>query len=101
MSFGVDEARVLVEKIEAINSNPHAVSELQHDGMRRRLREAARRLSYAMEEPGDTINRLAHTVSDVPFLHHRSPPPPPPPPPLPATIITSLVSVFLFYNIHN
>ncbi|KAI0013792.1 putative sterigmatocystin 8-O-methyltransferase precursor [Xylariaceae sp. FL0662B] len=62
MAFEVDQAKELAEKIEAIVNNPHIISGLQDDdAVRRRLREAARKLSLSMEAPQDTIHKLTKT----------------------------------------
>ncbi|KAI0009686.1 putative sterigmatocystin 8-O-methyltransferase precursor [Xylariaceae sp. FL0662B] len=58
MSLSLADAQALAEKIEAINRSEHFLSELKDDATRRRLREAGRRLSLAMEESGDTIHRI-------------------------------------------
>ncbi|KAI1759503.1 putative sterigmatocystin 8-O-methyltransferase precursor [Hypoxylon sp. FL1150] len=61
MASAKDEAQALVEKIEAIIKEPQAILDLQDDALRRKLREAGRKLSLAMEAPGDTVHRISNT----------------------------------------
>lgn len=61
MSLTQDEATALAEKIDAVISNPQAASGLD-TALRRRLREAGRKLNYAMEGPLDTAHRISNTV---------------------------------------
>jgi len=63
MSFTLGEAIALVESIERVISYPKGVTDLQDDSLRRRLREAGRKLSLSMEVPGDTIHRIPYAVS--------------------------------------
>ncbi|EER29453.1 sterigmatocystin 8-O-methyltransferase precursor, putative [Coccidioides posadasii C735 delta SOWgp] len=60
MAAKLDDVVALSERIETVLSNPQAVTDLQDDGLRRRLRDAGRKLSLAMEAPGDTIHRIAY-----------------------------------------
>lgn len=63
MSSRLQEATLLVERLEAIVHNPRTILDLENDGVRRRFREAGRKLSIAMETAGDTTHRIANTVS--------------------------------------
>lgn len=65
-NIDVDEAMSLAAKIEAITSNPEGFHCLQNDSLRRRLREAGRKLSHAMEIPVDTVRRLQSTPLELP-----------------------------------
>ncbi|GKZ28714.1 hypothetical protein AbraIFM66950_011781 [Aspergillus brasiliensis] len=59
------EATALVESIERIVNSPQVIIDLQDDSLRRRLREAGRKLSLSMEVPGDTIHRIAYAPMQV------------------------------------
>ncbi|XXH00979.1 hypothetical protein Hte_007330 [Hypoxylon texense] len=61
MATTKDEAQALLEKIEAVINSPREVLDLQDDSLRRRLREAGRRLSLSMEASGDTVHRISNT----------------------------------------
>lgn len=63
MSLSTEEALALAERIENALNCPDPASNLGDDNIRRRLREAGRKLSLAMEAPGDTIHRINNTVS--------------------------------------
>lgn len=63
MSLNPDEALALAERIEQIVNRTDLTVNLYDDNLRRRLREAGRQLSLAMEAPGDTIHRINNTVS--------------------------------------
>ena len=63
MSSRVNEARSLADNIESLIETPQAITGLADDSLRRRLREAGRNLSLAMEAPADTIHRIAWAVS--------------------------------------
>ncbi len=52
----------LLEKLEAIIENPETILGLGDDGLRRRLREAGAKLSFAMETPSDSIHRIGNAV---------------------------------------
>lgn len=52
-----------MERLEAIVNHPKTILDLENDGIRRRFREAGRKLSVAMETVGDTTHRIANTVS--------------------------------------
>lgn len=56
-----NEILALTERIEALINDPQTVTELNHDPLRRRLREAGRRLSVALETPGDTAHRVVYS----------------------------------------
>jgi len=60
----VDDIANLAEQIEQIIERPDTITGLHDDGLRRRLREAGRKLGVAMEIPGDTIHRIINTVSE-------------------------------------
>ena len=66
MSSQVNEARSLADNIESLIGTPQAITGLVDDSLRRRLREAGRNLSLAMEAPADTIHRIAWAVSHRP-----------------------------------
>ncbi|KAK2834887.1 hypothetical protein FQN49_006813 [Arthroderma sp. PD_2] len=57
MDFKFGEASMLPESIDVVVSQ---AAEIQDDGLRRRLRDAGRKLSLAMESPGDTVHRIAY-----------------------------------------
>ncbi|KAK3956943.1 hypothetical protein QBC32DRAFT_57122 [Pseudoneurospora amorphoporcata] len=56
-----DEIIALTKRIEALIDDPHTVTQLNDDHLRRRLREAGRRLSVALETPGDTAHRVIYS----------------------------------------
>lgn len=56
-----DEIMALTERIEALVKDPQTVTELNDDPLRRRLREAGRRLSVALETSGDTAHRVIYS----------------------------------------
>ncbi len=54
----------LVQQLEILTKNPpHDV--LADDAVRRKLRDAARNLSIAMETPGDTVHRIGSLVVNL------------------------------------
>jgi hypothetical protein len=53
----------LANKLESLAANCETV--LQDDATRRRLRDAARNLSIALEMPGDTVHRVMNTVRGI------------------------------------
>ncbi|KAH9886148.1 putative sterigmatocystin 8-O-methyltransferase precursor [Xylariomycetidae sp. FL2044] len=57
MGSKASEAQALLQQIETFIGNPLAASEISDD-IRRRLREAGRKLSVSMEAEGDTIHRI-------------------------------------------
>ncbi|KAI2613378.1 putative sterigmatocystin 8-O-methyltransferase precursor [Hypoxylon sp. NC1633] len=61
MPTRVDDVQALLEKIEGVIDNPQVACTVQDDSIRRRLREAGRKLSLLMEAPGDTIHRISNT----------------------------------------
>ncbi|KAI1407192.1 putative sterigmatocystin 8-O-methyltransferase precursor [Hypoxylon sp. FL1857] len=61
MASGLDEAYVLLGKIQRIIAQPELVFRLQNDAIRRALREAGRKLSLSMEAPGDSVHRITNT----------------------------------------
>jgi hypothetical protein len=67
----VDEAVGLVERLEALATDPSAEI-LQNDALRRKLREAGKNMSFAMEIHGDTIYRIAYSVRFGHFLECQS-----------------------------
>jgi hypothetical protein len=62
MFLSTNEALALTEQIENVINGTKPTVDLD-DNIRRRLREAGRKLSASMEVPGDTINRINNTVS--------------------------------------
>ncbi|KAK7752639.1 hypothetical protein SLS62_005408 [Diatrype stigma] len=58
MSITQQDAAELTGKLEAISINPDLILALDNDATRRRLCEAARKLSYALEAQGDTVWRV-------------------------------------------
>ena len=68
MSFSPSEAnaKALATTIESILENPDTLAWFQNSETRRRLREAGRKLSVAMEAPGDSIHRVINTVGGDP-----------------------------------
>lgn len=64
MAANPQDAVILAERLEAIINSPGAIHGLKDDAVRRRLREAGRKLSLAMEDAGDTTHRIANTVRD-------------------------------------
>lgn len=62
MSIDPQEASSLIQKLEAIIADPDAILSLKDDTIRRRLREAGRKVSIAMESAGDATHRIANTV---------------------------------------
>ncbi|KAI1499972.1 S-adenosyl-L-methionine-dependent methyltransferase [Biscogniauxia marginata] len=61
MALKLDDANVLAEKIEAVISNPELITALPDDAIRRRLRDAGRKLSLALEARTDAIHRIAYS----------------------------------------
>ncbi|KAL8996039.1 MAG: hypothetical protein Q9169_004351 [Polycauliona sp. 2 TL-2023] len=59
MSPQLNEAISLADHLESLALSPHPVLGTQDDSLRRRLRDAARNLSLALEAPADTIHRIA------------------------------------------
>lgn len=54
--------------LESIISSPLAITDLDNDVLRRRLRDAGRNLSVALEIPGDTIHRISKALKpDIPL----------------------------------
>ncbi|KAI1080242.1 putative sterigmatocystin 8-O-methyltransferase precursor [Whalleya microplaca] len=68
MAFKVEQAKILAESIESVINNPHIHSHLQDESVRRRLREAGRKLSHLMEAPQDTIHRIIKTPLQLPLV---------------------------------
>ncbi|KAJ1561231.1 hypothetical protein HK405_004538 [Cladochytrium tenue] len=60
-----DEANTLAAKLEALAANPDLLAGLTDDNARRRLREASRKLSIAVEIKGDTINRICYLAATL------------------------------------
>lgn len=63
MATKVQAAMDLAERLEAIIAHPEKILDLKDNAIRRRLREAGRKLSHAMEDSGDTTHRIANAVS--------------------------------------
>ncbi|KAI1756266.1 S-adenosyl-L-methionine-dependent methyltransferase [Xylaria castorea] len=65
MTFKKDDALSLAEGLESLleDFNPETLDY----STRRRLSEAARRLSLATEAPGDTVHRIAHSSFQLPL----------------------------------
>ncbi|KAL8652656.1 MAG: hypothetical protein Q9210_002550 [Variospora velana] len=59
MSLQSREARSLADNINSFIESRQVILGVQDDSVRRRLREAGRKLSLAMEAPQDTIHRIA------------------------------------------
>lgn len=64
MSTTQQDAEELVRKLEAISINPDPILALYDNAIQRRLVEAARKLSYALESQGDTVWRVGMAVSE-------------------------------------
>ncbi|RYP45750.1 hypothetical protein DL768_007958 [Monosporascus sp. mg162] len=60
MALKIDEANALEGKIDAIINNPQSIMTIQGGAIRRRLRDAGRKLSFAMEVRTDAIHRIAY-----------------------------------------
>ena len=52
----------LADRMEALVESP--AFGIQDESIRRRLREAGRKLSTILETPGGTIHRISYTVRD-------------------------------------
>ncbi|KAF3761234.1 S-adenosyl-L-methionine-dependent methyltransferase [Cryphonectria parasitica EP155] len=65
MEFNLQDAASFAEKLDALVANPDLVLQLEDDVLRRRLREAGRKLSRAMESAGDTTHRLNNTTLEL------------------------------------
>lgn len=52
----------LADMLEHVLADKHAIDKLRHGPARQRLRDAAGRLSTAMETQADSINRIRDTV---------------------------------------
>jgi hypothetical protein len=61
-SLTVEEVTALIAKLESLTKNPPS-SILSNDSLRRKLREAGKDFSIAMEAPGDTVHRIGNTVN--------------------------------------
>lgn len=64
MSMTQQDAVELAKKLEAISVNPEPILALEDDATRRRLGEAARKLSHSLEATGDTVWRVGNSVSE-------------------------------------
>lgn len=62
MQFDKADALGLAEGLESLLDDPAFDPETLDHSTRRRLSEAARKISFATEAPGDTAHRIAHTV---------------------------------------
>lgn len=60
----IDEATALISRLEYLTKNPpeHVLAD---SSVRRKLREAAKNFSIALEMPGDTVHRIGNTVSKI------------------------------------
>lgn len=70
MTFTTDDAIALVDKIEAAIGSPHALASIRDDAVRCKLRDAASKLSLALETHNDVIHRIAYSVcqhGETPF----------------------------------
>ncbi|KAI0594614.1 S-adenosyl-L-methionine-dependent methyltransferase [Biscogniauxia sp. FL1348] len=67
MAPNLDDPVVLAETLEALVNNPLASSQVPDDATRRRISEAARKLSFVMEAKGDTVHRIAHSALQLPL----------------------------------
>lgn len=63
MALDIESIQSFTDKLEMLVANPNLIWQLEDDTLRRRLREASRKLSRAMENTGDTTHRLNNTVS--------------------------------------
>ncbi|KAK4653883.1 hypothetical protein QC762_511040 [Podospora pseudocomata] len=61
MTFTTDDAIALVGKIEAAIGSPHALASIRDDAVRCKLRDAASKLSLALETHNDVIHRIAYS----------------------------------------
>ncbi|KAI0968359.1 S-adenosyl-L-methionine-dependent methyltransferase [Xylaria arbuscula] len=62
-----DDALGLAEGLESLLDDPSFDPETLDHSTRRRLSEAARKLSLATEAPGDTVHRIAHSSFQLPL----------------------------------
>lgn len=62
-SISTEDAIDLTGKLQALLQDSEKVSASLNDDTRRKLSEAARALSIALEAPGDTVHRILHSVS--------------------------------------
>lgn len=60
-SYDTLNVSALLEQIEAVAKNPPS-DVVGDDSTRRKLRDAARNLSVALETPADSVHRIAHLV---------------------------------------
>ena len=58
----IEEATALISKLERLADSPPS-DVIADSAMRRKLREAAKNLSIALEMPGDTVHRIGNAVS--------------------------------------
>ncbi|GAP85020.2 putative sterigmatocystin 8-o-methyltransferase protein [Rosellinia necatrix] len=61
------DAAALAEGLESLLEDPTFDPETLDHSTRRRLSEAARKLSLATEAPGDTVHRIAHSSFQLPL----------------------------------
>lgn len=61
MAFNLQDVLSLVEKIEILADHPETITGLENDNLRRRLREAGKKLSFAAEVPEDAGYRIMNT----------------------------------------
>ncbi|KAI1108129.1 S-adenosyl-L-methionine-dependent methyltransferase [Nemania sp. NC0429] len=61
-----DDAQRLAEELESLLEDPAFDPSALDHATRRRLSEAARKLSLATEAPGDTVHRIAHSSFQLP-----------------------------------
>lgn len=64
-SISTDDAINLTEKLQTLLQDSEKVSASLDDDTRRKLSEASRSLSIALEAPGDTVHRIVHSVSPL------------------------------------
>ncbi|KAI0433110.1 S-adenosyl-L-methionine-dependent methyltransferase [Xylaria sp. FL1042] len=67
MKFDKDDALGLAEGLESLLDDPSFDPETLDHSTRRRLSEAARKLSLVTEAPGDTVHRIAHSSFQLPL----------------------------------
>ncbi|KAI8626145.1 S-adenosyl-L-methionine-dependent methyltransferase [Xylariaceae sp. FL1651] len=67
MIFKTEDALGLVEGLESLLEDPDFDPETLDRATRRRLSEAARKLSLATEATGDTVHRIAHMPFQLPL----------------------------------
>lgn len=61
--LSVEDAETLLSKLESLTNDPPSEL-LKNDALRRKLREAAKNASIALEIPGDTMHRITNAVRE-------------------------------------